>query len=110
MIKVELPRFFSNLLSNAIKFTPEGHHVLIGMQRDLNCIIFSVKDTGHGISSEDLPHIFNRYWQGKKISRESIGLGLAISKAIIESHGGKMWVESQKEMGTAFYFTLLISP
>jgi signal transduction histidine kinase len=68
--------------------------------------VFSVSDTGPGIAKEDLSHIFDRYWQATRRARESFGLGLAISKAIIESHGGKIWAESTVGQGTTFFFTL----
>ncbi|QRK06168.1 PAS domain S-box protein [Archangium violaceum] len=97
---------FSNLLGNAIKFTGEGGSVMIRTRREGDQAVFSVSDTGPGIPEEDLSHIFDRYWQVNRGTRESFGLGLAISKAIIESHGGKLGVESRVGQGTTFFFTL----
>jgi signal transduction histidine kinase len=97
---------FSNLLGNAIKFTGEGGSVMIRARREGDQAVFSVSDTGPGIPEEDLSHIFDRYWQANRGTRESFGLGLAISKAIIESHGGKIWVESKVGQGSTFFFTL----
>jgi signal transduction histidine kinase len=97
---------FSNLIGNAIKFTGEGGSVLVRSRGERDRVVFSVNDTGSGISEEDQTHIFDRYWQAKWKGRESLGLGLAISKAIIESHGGTIWVESTVGEGTAFFFTL----
>jgi PAS domain S-box-containing protein len=97
---------FSNLIGNAIKFTGEGGSVTIRMRLEGDRVVFSVSDTGPGISEENLSHIFDRYWQVTRRARESFGLGLAISKAIIESHGGSIWVESRVGQGTTFFFTL----
>jgi CheY-like chemotaxis protein len=71
--------------------------------------VFWVADTGVGIAEEDLPHVFDRFWQGKKVERGSAGLGLAIVKGIVEAHGGHAWVESRLGVGTTFYFTLPIA-
>jgi PAS domain S-box-containing protein len=97
---------FSNLIGNAIKFTDEGGTVTVRARGEDSHVLFSVTDTGPGIATEDLEHIFDRYWQAKRRTRESLGLGLAISKAIMESHGGTIWVESTVGMGTTFFFTL----
>jgi PAS domain S-box-containing protein len=97
---------FSNLIGNAIKFTGEGGTVMIQTRLEGDRAVFSVSDTGPGISGEDLSHIFDRYWQATRRTRESFGLGLAISKAIIESHGGEIRVESTVGQGTTFFFTL----
>ncbi|EPX60797.1 hypothetical protein D187_001446 [Cystobacter fuscus DSM 2262] len=97
---------FSNLIGNAIKFTAEGGSVMIQIRLEVDRAVFSVSDTGPGISEEDLSHIFDRYWQAARRARESFGLGLAISKAIIESHGGEIWVESTVGQGTTFFFSL----
>ena len=67
---------------------------------------FAVKDTGPGIPKEQLPHLFNRYWQARKLAQEGSGLGLYIAKGIIEAHGGQLWVESQVGSGSTFFFTL----
>jgi signal transduction histidine kinase len=96
---------FSNLIGNAIKFTGEGGSITLRGRGERDRVVFSVNDTGPGISEDDRAHIFDRYWQAKK-GRESLGLGLAIAKAIIESHGGTIWVESTVGVGTAFFFTL----
>ena len=66
----------------------------------------TVRDSGIGISRDNLGHVFDRFWQARRASRASVGLGLAIAKSIVESHGGKIWVESTEGEGTAFHFTL----
>jgi signal transduction histidine kinase len=97
---------FSNLIGNAIKFTDEGGSVRVRARAEQGRVLFSVSDTGPGIAAEDLDNIFDRYWQAKRRARESLGLGLAISKAIMESHGGTIWAESTVGAGTTFFFTL----
>ncbi|HXH74903.1 MAG TPA: PAS domain S-box protein [Bacteriovoracaceae bacterium] len=102
-------QIFSNLIGNALKFTDEGGRIIISAINKHDHVQFGVSDTGKGINAADMPHIFDRYWQGKeKKLRESIGLGLAISKALVEAHGGEIWVESNLGKGTSFYFTLPI--
>jgi signal transduction histidine kinase len=101
---------FSNLIGNAIKFTDEGGSVMVRARGEDGRVLFSVSDTGPGIASGDLAHIFDRYWQAKRRTRDSLGLGLAISKAIMESHGGAIWVESTVGVGTTIFLTLPLDP
>jgi CheY-like chemotaxis protein len=65
-----------------------------------------VKDNGPGISAEQLPYLFDRFWQAKKRDRRGTGLGLTICKAIVEAHGGRIWADSEVGAGTAMFFTL----
>jgi two-component system, chemotaxis family, sensor kinase Cph1 len=97
---------FSNLLGNAIKFTPEGGAIQLTAEPVGGSVRFTVRDSGPGIPADQLPHLFNRYWQARKRSREGTGLGLYIAKGIIEAHGGQLWVESQVGSGSTFFFTL----
>jgi signal transduction histidine kinase len=71
-------------------------------------VLFVIADTGPGIPREHLEDIFNPYWQAKRTERLGAGLGLPIAKGIVESHGGRIWVESRDGGGTKFYFTLPI--
>jgi signal transduction histidine kinase len=97
---------FSNLGGNAIKFTGEDGRIEIrAIARDAT-VEFAVRDTGPGIAPEDLPHIFDRFWQARKMARAGVGLGLAIAKGIVESHGGAIRVESEPGRGSNFTFTL----
>jgi PAS domain S-box-containing protein len=96
----------SNLVGNAIKFTGEGGSVVVRTRGDGDRVVFCVSDTGPGIAEKDRAHIFDRYWQATRRARESFGLGLAITKALIESHGGTIWIESTEGQGTTFFFTL----
>jgi signal transduction histidine kinase len=99
-------RVFSNLVENAAKFTPSGGLIRIGARRDEETVCFSVADTGAGITAEDIPHLFDRFWQGQPTDRLGAGLGLAIAKGIIDAHGGRIWVESTLGRGSTFYFTI----
>lgn len=101
-----LIQVFSNLLGNAIKFTPEHGCIQVSAVKLQNKIRFRVSDTGSGIALQDLPHLFDRYWQATHTKRQGTGLGLSIVKGIVEAHHGRVWVESQQELGTSFSFTL----
>jgi chemotaxis family two-component system sensor kinase Cph1 len=96
----------SNLVGNAIKFTPDGGKIELALQLVGSDLIFSVRDTGPGISKVQLPHVFDRYWQAKENYRAGSGLGLNIAKGIVESHNGKIWVESEAGRGSVFFFSL----
>jgi signal transduction histidine kinase len=95
-----------NLLDNAIKFTPEGGTITVSCDLHDHQVRFAVKDTGRGIEREDLTRIFDLFWQAKRTAHMGSGFGLAIAKAIIEQHGGKIWVESTPGIGTTIFFTL----
>jgi PAS domain S-box-containing protein len=97
---------FSNLLGNAIKFTPEGGSVLVSAEPGEGSVRFSVKDTGPGIPAEQLPHLFDRYWQARDKARMGTGLGLFIARGIVAAHGGHIWVDSTVGVGSTFSFTL----
>ena len=96
-----------NLLHNAIKFTPRGGLISISCYQKDSHAVFSVTDTGEGISAEDFPRIFERFYKADR-SRTSggTGLGLAISKHLVEAHDGEIWVESTEGKGSTFYFSL----
>ena len=99
----------SNLCGNALKFTRRGGTVSVSADRNGAAVQLTVRDSGIGISRENLRHVFDRFWQAKRASRASVGLGLAISKSIVEAHGGQIWVESTEGEGTAFHFTLPVA-
>lgn len=94
-----------NLLSNALKYTPEGGLVKVIMEQEAGIVRLVVKDNGPGIPKEDLPFIFERFYRADK-SRNRLtggsGIGLAITKAIVSAHGGKIEVISSSERGTEF--------
>jgi two-component system phosphate regulon sensor histidine kinase PhoR len=97
----------SNLVHNAIKFTPPGGSVVVGAEAAGQEVIISVKDTGVGIPTEDLPRIFERFYKADRArSGGGTGLGLAIAKHIVQGHGGRIWVESVEGRGSTFFFSL----
>ncbi|EPX57420.1 GAF sensor signal transduction histidine kinase [Cystobacter fuscus DSM 2262] len=96
----------ANLLSNAIKFTPEGGRISIRVEPSEAEVRFSVMNTGPGIAEENLGRIFERFWQVLASDRRGMGLGLYISKCIVEAHGGRIWAESKPDAGSTFFFTL----
>ena len=94
----------SNVVGNAIKFTPSGGTITVTASVRPDAVLVSVADTGPGIATDHLPHIFDRYWQSSRRNRGA-GLGLPIAKTIIEAHGGRIWAESGPA-GAVFHFTL----
>lgn len=98
----------SNLVGNAIRFTPSGGKIIVRTRSTGEEVIVSVIDNGTGISTEQLPKVFDRYWQSARTDREGAGLGLAIAKGIVEGHGGRIWIESTAGQGTTASFTLRV--
>lgn len=96
----------SNLLDNGIKFTDAGGSVIISARQPGEQIEVEVADTGRGMPEEYFGHIFDRFWQAKDTAYKGIGLGLTITKGIVEAHGGRIWVKSKEGQGTSFFFTL----
>ena len=102
-----IQQVFSNLIGNAIKFTREGGTVTVRARRVDGEIVFSVTDTGTGIPKDQIPHLFDPYWQPKAERRGlGVGLGLSVAKAIVQAHGGRLWVESAPGAGSTFNFGL----
>jgi signal transduction histidine kinase len=99
-------QILSNLVGNAIKFTPDEGSISIEARDTGHEVRFSVRDTGQGISEEELPHIFDRFWQAQRKNGAGIGLGLSIAKGLVEAQGGRIYVESTLGAGTTFFFTL----
>jgi PAS domain S-box-containing protein len=107
----KITQVLTNLISNAMKFTEKGS-ITIATRRIENAIRVSVSDTGCGIKQEDLPKLFQQFQQlssGGNRKTGGTGLGLVISKDIVEKHGGRVWVESEFGKGTTFHFLLPIS-
>ena len=103
----QIRQVVTNLLHNAIKFTPEGGRVLISTVARSNSVEVSISDTGAGISPDDIPHVFERFYKVDKArSGGGTGMGLAIAKHIVKAHGGSIWVESEEGKGSVFYFRL----
>lgn len=110
MMDVErIEQVLINLIHNAIKFTPPNGKITLSAQLERDSIIIHVNDTGAGISEEDLPRIFERFYKTDRArSTGGTGLGLSIAKHVVETHGGKIWVESKIGVGSTFSFTLPI--
>lgn|GEM_PF-1894710 len=111
--EMRLCQCLGNLLENAIKFTPQGGRIVIELKTDGDNAKLSVTDSGIGIAQEHLVHIFERFYQVQDEETRKMrgaqlgsGLGLSITKEIIERHGGRIWVESTVGKGTIFSFTL----
>src|SRR5262249_19806120 len=101
-----LLQVIGNLLTNAVKFTPAGGRVVLSAKPVAGEIVFAVSDNGPGIAPEVAGHLFERFWQARDVDRRGIGLGLAISKGIVEAHGGQIWVESKPGAGSIFSFSI----
>jgi PAS domain S-box-containing protein len=104
-----IQQVFENLLGNAFKFTRRGGAVTLRAAADGEEVVFEVRDTGRGIEPDQIPHLFDRFWQAERSSRRSIGLGLSIAKGIVSAHGGRIWVDSELGRGTSFYFTIPVA-
>lgn len=103
-----LRQVVSNLLSNAIRFTPPGGHIEVSCARRCGSVELRVTDSGRGIRADALPHVFEKYWQGRPAPDEGgLGLGLAISRRLVELHGGKIEALSEGEgLGATFVIRL----
>jgi signal transduction histidine kinase len=99
----------SNLLSNSIKFCRGGDTISLAAELQDGSVLISVADTGPGIEREELAQVFELYWKGKAKERRGTGLGLFISRGIVEAHGGRLWVESKVGTGSTFFLTLPLS-
>jgi signal transduction histidine kinase len=107
----KLHQILTNLVQNAVKFTPHGGQIDVETRSlESGFLQFTVSDTGCGISLHEQPKIFERFYRGESIQVEQrgAGLGLAITKSLVELHGGKIWVESILGQGSRFYFTIPI--
>jgi signal transduction histidine kinase len=97
----------SNIVGNALKFTPSGGHIAIDVKHDSHDVEIRVTDDGVGIPADQLPHVFDRFYQAStKARRHGAGLGLPIARGIIEAHGGTISISSEEERGTTVRFTL----
>jgi two-component system, NtrC family, sensor histidine kinase GlrK len=110
-----IEQVLDNLLSNALKFSPTGGTVTLRLEVDdeRNAVVLSVSDGGPGIPSEDLPHVFDRFYQGRQLGGSKLagsGLGLAFAKKVVEAHGGQIGIESEVGKGTTVYFLLPLAP
>jgi two-component system phosphate regulon sensor histidine kinase PhoR len=105
--KERIGQVLTNLVHNAIKFTPSGGRATISAKQEKDSIVVQVADTGIGISREDLPRVFERFYKADKArTSEGTGLGLAIAKHIVQAHGGSIWAQSEEGKGSTFSFSL----
>lgn len=100
---------FGNIVTNALRFTSRGGNVCVRARRSHDTMEFSISDTGCGIAAEDLPLVFDRYWQASGTAPRGNGLGLSIARGIVESHGGKLQASSVLREGSTFSFTLPVA-
>lgn len=101
-----LQQVLSNLLGNAVRFTPHGGEIVLAATRQEDMLRISVKDSGPGVAADDVPRLFERYFQAPRLLRAGSGLGLYIAKGIVEAHGGEIGVDSEVGKGAEFWFTI----
>jgi len=104
-----LEQVLGNLLENAVKYSPDGSEIFVSVEDKGDLLLTAVCDRGIGIPSDEISQVFERFHRGRQVSSTNyggLGLGLYITKQIIERHGGTIWVESKEGSGTTFYFTL----
>ncbi|MHC1784353.1 MAG: sensor histidine kinase [Anaerolineaceae bacterium] len=101
----------SNLISNAIKYSTDGEIKITGQVRPENVIVF-VSDQGPGIAPDDMPHVFDRFYRAPDMAKKTkgTGLGLFLSKSIVEAHGGRIWLDPDPDLGTRICFSLPRQP
>jgi len=106
----KLIQVITNYLTNAIKYSGGNNRVHVRITREDNSVVLCVSDQGKGIPARELPYIFNRFYRAKKTKDlEGLGLGLFLSRQIIEAHNGRTWAESEEGKGSAFYFSIPFS-
>ena len=101
---------FTNLVGNAVRLSPEGSEIVLTQDVRDDHAIYSISDSGPGVAPADLPHLFDRFWQGERKQRGSAGLGLAIVKGIVEQHGGTIRATSVPGEGACFEVSLPLKP
>ena len=103
-----LERVLVNLISNAVKYSDPETEVTVRAREEGETVAVTVADAGNGISQEELPHLFERFYRAKGAARKAhgLGLGLYITRILVEAHGGRIWAESEEAKGSAFCFTL----
>jgi signal transduction histidine kinase len=115
---VRIEQVINNLLTNAIKYSPNGGQIEVHVsprrndQDKIEELSVMVKDEGIGIAARDLPHIFERFYRAETLTNSSIsgfGIGLYLTKELVQAHGGRIWVESIKGQGSTFFVVLPLS-
>ncbi len=111
--ELRIKQVMTNLLNNAIKFSPDGTIINVKARKEKNDILFEIQDFGRGIPKDKQDKVFETFYQvdsGEDRKFGGAGLGLAVSKGIVVSHGGRIWVESREGKGSTFSFTLPLKP
>ncbi|GCE03941.1 sensor histidine kinase [Dictyobacter aurantiacus] len=115
-LKLDVDRFsqvMTNLVSNAIKYSPDDTPVEVSIKPGARCVLFSVRDHGRGIAKDQQERVFETFYRtpdAQTSSKRGLGLGLAITKDIVERHNGRIWCESELKKGSTFYVELPVSP
>jgi PAS domain S-box-containing protein len=107
-----LEQVLGNLMENAVKYSPDGSEILVSVEDRGDQLVTSVADRGIGIPTDELGQVFERFHRGRQVSSTNyggLGLGLYITKQIVERHGGTIWVESREGQGTTFSFSLPVA-
>jgi PAS domain S-box-containing protein len=108
-----LEQVLGNLLENAVKYSPDGSEIFVTVEDRGDAVVTAVADRGMGIPPDELNQVFERFHRGRQVSSTNyggLGLGLYITKQIVERHGGSIWVESKEGQGTTFYFSIPAAP
>ncbi len=111
--KLRVGQVIGNILDNAIRFSPQGRQVTVVLKEQNNEYLVNITDQGIGVSPEYIDHIFERFYRVRNVASRpysGIGLGLFVARAIVEAHGGQIWVESNEGLGSTFSFTLPRAP
>jgi signal transduction histidine kinase len=109
---VRLGQVFGNLLSNAVKYSPEGGDIGVSVAQTDGYGVVAITDQGLGVPVQELELIFERYYRSAGLARsaaEGLGLGLYVTRGIVEAHGGGVWIESEQGQGSTFTFRLPLS-
>jgi signal transduction histidine kinase len=103
----KIGQVLNNLISNAVKYSRPGTEIVVNCRLENKQVVISVSDAGIGIKSDDLKHVFDRYYRAESLGHVSgFGIGLYLCAEIIRRHDGKIWAESEIEKGSTFYFSL----